>query len=488
MLDWPCFALVITPVIGIVVLLLNRILGNEKIFHTQWKTVLFILTATTFQVAILGRDYWGVSASGLFRLDGMNTHLLFCFLIFSLLNHISLRFDRCQFETETGILQLAFVLSGIIFIMANNLILYVLAAPMTFLIAGAAPLFNVETPKGKGFRIAVMSAMIVMFLFAFSAALIGQAADTLELGEIGQALLVAQKSPQFIIGWSLHILMCISMMLLPPMALFLTRYEHSESWSLIGFFRMSLPLLGVILFSKWIFITGFQWEITGSFTSILSLSAAHISGVLSCAVSVITILALLNTERVLLFSQLTLTAGLFSALLSTSLIGPEGLLISQSTIYIFVFCSSLLHLTFATLNISTQATLKDLGDALQKSSVSIQLGCLFALLGSAPFLTYVGYDLNKKLIERAKLILDIEGVTSLLALIFTALITIIICNRIVELYFGNARRNSVWDDRGFAAKIWNYTLMAIVLILGIYPTPLYKYLSHSINLFVKNAS
>lgn len=487
MIDWPISALILTPIVGIVVLLLNRILGNERIFHTQWKVVLFILGATLFQVSILGREYWGVSSSGLFRLDGFNTHLLFCYLFYMLLTHISLRFEKNNFESETAILQLAFTFAGIVFILANNLILYVAAAPMTFLIAGVGALCNSTVSKSRGFRSSVMSAMMSMSIFAISAAIIGQSTDALELNTIIAKIGLAQKTPQFYVGWALHIMVCFSMLLLPPTSLFIEQYKKSESWALVGFFRMSLPLLGLLLLSKWIFLTGFSWGLDGELKSLLSISAAHISASLACLVFILACAVLLTTDRVILFSQVALTALVSAGLLFSILSGVQGFLVTQSALYIYIFCSCLLHLSLSTLKLSTAASLQDLRDALQKAPVSVQLGFLFSLLGSAPFLTFVGFDINKQLIERTRYLGDSEGVLSLISLILMGIMTVLICNRVVELYFGNARRNSFWDDRGFAAKMWGYTLIAFLLILGIYPTPLYKYLSHSINLFVKNA-
>lgn len=487
MFDWPIVAPLLTIAFGTTVLLINRLLGNEQDKRTQWKVVFFVFAAATFQITFLGGKNWGTTSSGLFYLDGFNAHLVTAAVVYFLFSHVSFSLEVREHDFELGVFQTIFALVSISTILTNNLVLLPLSFATMFFISAIAPLLTEEASKNNGIKFASAGAVVVMIFSGFAIALIAEAADSFMLDQIRSGVLETTKHPQFYIGFALLIFLLFLFLLFPPSALFVDRYTRSATWSLVAFFRQSLQLVAALLIIRLSFFIAMKPNDVGQFVSNMSFSYEHVIGGMICLFLFVAVVTLLLAKNVLvIFQTMTGVIALIS-LISINLGSRQGIYYAQANVYGFIFVAIGLFCLLSFLNLSTNSSLEDLRIAIQKTPVAVQLSFLATLILSVPIFNFYGFDLLTTMMIEAKKRSATGSTLVILMIICLVLISLILSLRIIELFHGNAKRNGQWDTRSLPNKLWCYVLILCLLFLGIYPTPLYKYLSHSVDLFINNS-
>lgn len=483
-MDWPITAPIFTIVFGMIIVLLNRCLGSERDTSISWKIVLFIAASALFQLAVLGTDYWGVSSSGLLRLDGLTTSYSVMFLFFFVLNHVNLRFSQVEFEKELPLFELAYLLFGLLLLLSNNLIIHLISLPILYVLMAIAPQLTKQAKHKIGYDTAVVGGLVILVLAALSIAAISADTKTLQLDRINETIQPIWGA-SFYIGWWLQVLIFGLFILIPPMSLFLRSYEKSGSWALAGLFRGGLPILAVLLMNKWFVLTSTKWE-DGRLTQQLWIQTDMVMGVMCAVFLFIALIVLLNRNSLLLFFQTVWSIALYLGFAGQLLGGQSEFVFSHQGIVLSSVLIAAMHYLAEEIGVSTNANLEDMREKLRQRPMRLQFSMLVALMSAVPLFSF-GRIEGLAIQFHEALSGSERAVFSAIILIGTISCSAVLLFRIVEIYLANARRNTSWDHKGIPDRLWGYTLVLILIVLGVFPTPLYKYLIHSIRLFIHSS-
>lgn len=484
MYDWPIVAPLLTALFGMIVLLMVRFFGQEKLESVQWKTVLFVLAAAIFQLGFLAYEFWGVAPSGLLRLDGLTTHLSLVFMLHLLLQHIIRRFDRVVLESESYLFQLLFLFFGLLVLMAENLLLYVVALPAVYYVVFLSPALQQQVNKRVLYRDVSRLCLVLLAALVLSIGAIIGATDEFGLTKIMQTVSASNASKGFTLGWGVMLACQLSLLLLPPASFFISAFKKSQSWFVFGYFRMGALLLGALLVAKWMFLTALRFETSELVSRLPHHYGYFLVSFAAAAFFVISFMALF-TRRTAENIQAVLTAPLLAVFISY--VGINGDVTGgQAFLYLFVLSAAAVIFVLSENKISVGGDIGEIRSSLHASNVSVVVLWSVGWLACSPYLTKVGHDILYRLVPvlHAGVDFDAQATAYIVGSMFA---TSVIIYRLIDVLYSDARRNNVWDARNFSNKMWSYALMLIVLILGVFPAPLYKYVVHSVSLFVMNA-
>jgi hypothetical protein len=163
----------------------------------------------------------------------------------------------------------------------------------------------------------------------------------------------------------------------------------------------------------------------------------------------------------------------------------ELIKIGLSHICLSAIISVLCMAALAEIKLSTKVLLSGLREAVQNASIRVQIMISFSMIAMVLPFTMPARLLLHAIWEAAFRGSGMTSIFCALILIFMAGNMLLMSLRVVQTFAVDAERNLKWDGGSVAQKIWAYSLFVLVLVLGVYPTPLYNYFAHSIKLFLK---
>lgn len=473
MFDFPYGLSNIAILVGLFALLLFPKKAREN-YSIKTKgavgAVLLVASATTIIVAIVMNDIY---INAVVSYAPANMTFLGAFLLLCLLNHLNLAKENQVLIFETAPLQLLFTLLGSTIILANNLIVFCVGCPALLLILWSSSQLGSSRTVNLWpmiFRFSFLTLMI-----CFSSALFIYTFGTADLKSMTQGLgNTVMKSPS-VYAWAM--MGFVFLTLSSSFGFFSKEVREAKSWGVVAFFRCGSAFLALILLFKWVQIgvkNGF-WPKEYPDLGFIIYSFLSVCGLLR---------VFLQKKTEELFFLITLQP-LLILLIGSSFESP---LISTQSVSSFLL--AVLFIPFftnllITVRASTMGQVTDLQLAMRAApKFLIPLTFLLMLIFS-PVGSVIGFDLFSEIVKEVTRIPLAEASQAQIfvaAMVLFVIFGTMVLNAIFlrGIMGGNAEHKQTEVAAHIIERFWVYTLSLPVIVLGIYPPPLYNYVISSI--------
>jgi hypothetical protein len=447
---------------------------KEKLF--VFVTFLLVL----IQLFYLSTMVETAGQSKLFRFSGTEVCFAIATMLFFLFSHFNFYFDKVVYEKELGLLQLAAAFLACCAIFSNHFLVLIVSIPTLMLIVFSAPHFSYKSTAKLSLLSGVPWALLFLVVLSLSSALVYQEFHTMDFSELRVKIVEKGISGPQILGMFSPLVLFAGMVLFSAFSFFLPDYERSDSWNLIGQFRMLLPLLGAIMICRWVLMFGGVWRdnvfiaASGFPVQIIPVIVFLLLAV-SILIQTVVVKKLSQLVQVFSIQPLLLTLwGLSSGTNDALLKGIAGL-------FLYAVAVPLCLKIFVVLDIKPFERIDGGRLALRGASFLEKLQIFVLLVILSPLGTHIGYSLVMTTVDPPFQL----GTGNLLPAICAASLLFSLVTILGDLFDNYSPRrmaaaHNIWVDQVFGNGI-----LILLITLGIYPLPLYNYvsyiLSHSLN-------
>ncbi len=416
----------------------------------------------------------------LFIFSGTEICFSIALMLFFIFSHFNFYFDKVVYEKELGLLQIATAFLSFCTLFSNHFLVLIFTIPALMLIVFSAPHFSYKSTARLSLLAGVPWAFLFLVVLGLSAALTFQEFHTMEFSEL--RLRIVEKGlhgPQ-ILGVIAPLILFGAMMLFSAFSFFLPDYERSDSWNLIGQFRMLVPLLAAIMICRWILTFGGVWRdhyfipASGFPIQVIPIVIFLLLSV-SILIQTVTVRKLSQVIQIFSIQPLLLTLwGLSSGTNDSLLKGIAGL-------FLYAIGVPLCLKVFVVLDIKPFESIEGGRLALRGASFVEKLQICVLLIILSPLGTYIGYSLVMTTVDPPIQL----GLGNILPAICAASLLFSLIMIMGELFDNYSPRKLVIPRNQWVDHVFGNTILILLITLGIYPSPLYKYvsyiLSHSLN-------
>ncbi|MGE3973080.1 MAG: hypothetical protein AB7F59_00990 [Bdellovibrionales bacterium] len=424
-----------------------------------------VLLASPLEIPLTEKNY--------FSFDGSELVFALMTLIYFLLNHLNLYRDRISYERELAAIQLVIAFLSLVLIFSNHMLVVTLALPLLILTVAFAPQLAYKSKASISMNHGISWAALVLLILALSSGLIYQELQTLRFDQIQKALSEKGFTTTSLLGWGAPLVLFCSLLCFPVFTFFAKDYEKADSWTLIGLFRQTLPLLGAIMICRWILSMAGSWEadtfvpFKGFLVTLLPVVAF---GLMAAFVLVQTLFAKNMAQIFQIYSIQPLLLTLWSLSSGTK----ESFLKGVAGLFLYTIAVPLTLKIFMALDLKPFESTDGGRLALRAASFfqRLQLFALFIIF--SPLGTFVGFSLIVSTAQGAQKILWLQ----LMPVICAASLMISLISVLGELFDDFSPKVTAENKTSYIDNIIGYSLLIFVITLGIYPSPLYKYVSY----------
>jgi len=442
--------------------------------------VFVIFLATMVQLFYLSTLPGMAIQNKLFVFTGVEVCFALAMIIFFLFSHFNFYFDKVVYERELGLLQISSAFLAFCTIFSNHFLVLILTIPNLMLVVFSAPHFSYKSNAKLSLLTGIPWVLIFLIVLSLSSALVYQEFGTLDFGQLRLKIVQSGLQGAQVLAMTAPLVIMGGLILFSSFSFFLPDFERSDSWNLIGQFRMLLPFLGAIMTCRWILMFGGVWRddffipAPGFHMQIVPVIVFLLLAV-SILIQTVTVQKLSQLVQVFSIQPLLLTLwGLSSGTNDTLLKGIAGL-------FLYAVAVPLLLKVFVVLDIKPFESIDGGRLALRAASFldRLQICVLFVIL--SPLGTYIGYSLIMTTIDPNLQI----GWSNLLPAICAAALLFSLITILGDLFDDYSPRKLIGNEGHWMDQLFGNTLLILLITLGIYPTPLYNYvsyiLSHTLN-------
>lgn len=481
MSEWVLISPVLTVLVGACAAMISHALHPQRNGNIAIKIAAFSLLAAGIQIALLGHRAYGLSPSGLFRIDGMSLGFAMIATLFLSLGIGSL----CQERNGTWpyCSPAALILATTTFagLFANDgLLLFLSLSTLLIFIRWPTSIWAIES-ESRNDKTDILG-IIGWFVFAgFCMTILMQTVGSGRYDVIEQARFAHLAEAPFHIG-IIGLLFVHAIGFLPsPVDPYIEKAPRLGHWAGVAFAKTVVPMIFLLLAVRWMWLFGFDKDLMPT----TQVDLGVVVGLFLVGLSALGIWVLISEQSSLRvvthFSLSSLALGLVPFFLND----PKLLNVGFSHMCIVGLVTFIVWASFSEMEISTSASFSRLKEAAQNATVRVQLMLAFGLLGlTFPFGEPANLLIKRLWLKAAEVPSPVTVMCAILLVLLAANV-LLMCIRIVQIFAMDAGRNMTWEGGRVDQKIWAYGLLIAVLILGVHPVPLYNYFAHSIRLLLK---
>lgn len=438
--------------------------------------VFALLLVALFHTVLLSTTSSDIQNIGLFRFDGVNACFAILILVFLLLSHFNLYFDKMLYEHELGSVQIATAFLALVMVFANHFIVLIIALPAFLILVFFSPQLTFKSRASLSLFTGIPWALLFLVILVLSAGLMFQEYHSLRFDEIQTQLMkVGLKSPGTL-AWGAPLILFTSLMFVSSFSFFLKDFEEADSWPLIGYFRMLLPLVGAMLCSKWILELGGEWK-SGIFVQAEGFPVLTAPVIFFVFQSFLILVQSLFVRRISQLVQVYATQPLLLTLWGISHGNGDSLYKGVAGLVIYAIAIPLTLKIFIVLDIKPFEKIEGCRLALRRASFPEKFQISALLLILSPLGTFIGFSLIMTTMKA-----DVsQGSARLLPAICAASLFMAYIILMGELFDDYSSKKGRTSSASFLDHLFGYGLLIFLLVLGIYPTPLYNYVSYILN-------
>jgi hypothetical protein len=406
------------------------------------------VTALLFGAAFIHYSWFtpfGAAHSRLFLYDQVSLTFLICFLSFIFFSESLVRGRALRPEGSAMKLCVGFL--GTALLLANNLAIIVIALPMFLFFSSIGPSVSEHGQRARSGLNAVTWSVLLLCLLCVGAGLFMSGNGVMSL----DSLMVSSvsRTSEFDQGWAVIFSALTVLVFFYPCAFLLRDSSESEDWGMSAVFRTAPSIVFCGLLFKWCRVEP-------------NLPPLIVIQILVGSLSFVLFWILIFGRGLLLVVQALAMVPM--TLLFWSLTETKSIPAAMSALFIFSVAVSRLIYLFNFLGVKPGTSVRELHAALRAASFGLRLEVFVLGLSLMPLGTFLGFNFHIQL--------PIEA--SICAASLTFAIALFL-GRILEMK-GPVEGAEVRLNQAESA-IGVITLAALI-VLGIYPTPLYNYINY----------
>lgn len=482
MTEWLLILPPLTLLFGACAAMVSHALHPPLQGRVAMRIAIFSIGMAALQISILGFRAYGLSPSGLFRIDGLSLSLSLSAMFAVLVSLVSFYLKPTKGWPFVSVGALVLSTATVLGLFSNEVLLFFFAAStLLIFIRWPNQIWSVS-PQNEAGDLDVLG-IVGWFVFGgIAATVLVQSAGTGRMDLIHESVWSATAANSFHIG-VIGVLAVLVMGISPaPLQAYGKKASELGHWAGVAFAKVVLPALLMLLVIRWVWIFALDEKLESTIHVEMSLVfGALLAAILaSTAWSFWTKREALHTLSSLGLSSIALCFVPFF------LKDPEILSVGFAHFWLGLSLTALVFSAISEADVSTRATFADLKDALVMAPLRIQLAIFLGILGLAVPFGVSGFTILDALLAQA--VSELSAHSTLASLLLVLISTNAICffHKLTYLMRLDAKRQLVWDGGQTVQKTWSYCLAALVLILGVHPQPLYNYFAHSIKLILKN--
>jgi hypothetical protein len=466
-----------TLLFGVLVLAIFEILGIQAHYRQSWLVHTLSLALAFLQQLLLYRLPTSLFARGGMILDGTTQVFSLSVLLLSLLIQFNRREEKYSYLPQISILTLGITFFALFAVQSNRIFFGVISIiGMVWLgqaaLAADTKIKNQADIVYSGIVRGLIFLMVGTFLCIMCVSIFGES----QMDEI-QRVIVRGSVKEFpVFAIEVFILFLASLMVgIPPFDGVFGLSRRKASWSLSLGLTGIFAIVGVNIFVRWgilLFtrpaIGAMELEPLTAWNILLVIRGVAVVGLVLTP-----LLALLNGNIRGSFLFFILNP-FVQALFTLSFGQRETLAVGIAQIIVAVAMIGLLISTIQALDFSPEATLQD-WLALGRKDMMTCLSCILALSSAAGLAPFYGSLLMQKTLS----INSYLGLFLLLNIVLSGFYV----GRLLTLAFHRGSGGGVDPHVSRGQKIWFATQFIILIFMGIFWQPLYKYGAFSIRQF-----
>lgn len=481
MTEWILVSPLLTVLLGASAAMISHILYPPKKGEVAMRIAIFSILMATIQLGILGYRAYGITPSGLFRIDGLSLSLALSVMIFLFLSSISLYLEKNSSWPFTAVSILLLSTTSLLGLFANDGLLLCLAISTLLIFSRWSSVIwsnRLDSFKDKRGIVGLLG----WFVFAgFCLVLLVQTVGSVRFEMIEKSVASLSQHTGFHIGFFGLLIVQAFGFLPAPIDPYFEDSKKLGQWSGVIISKLVIPTVFILLTIRWMWIFGFDLDLN-------SKTQVDLSLVLGTGIATLYLLGVwvLFTEQTTLrvvthFGLQTMSLAFVPFFLKR----PELIGIGLAHLCLMGFVSIMCMSALRELEVGTEARFSKLAEAVQNAPLRVQFIIGFALLVFVLPFSVPSKELIQALWASALTGNDIYSLFSAAVLLLMSVNLVLMSVRVVQTFSVAAQRNLKWDGEAAVQKIWSYSLLTVVLVLGVYPTPLYNYFAHSIKLLLK---
>ncbi|HEX4923604.1 MAG TPA: hypothetical protein VFV50_05940, partial [Bdellovibrionales bacterium] len=348
---------------------------------------------------------------------------------------------------ENAPLTLAAGLVGTFLLSANNLVVLVIALPTYILLAMSGPSTGNRGQATRSGLHAIGWSALVMVLMGIGAGLIVSGGGSLSL--TGVVAGTAALTKPFYLGWSLIGSVLLVLLFLFPCSFLLGDFREARDWQIAAVFRIGPSLVFSALVVRWCsLIPGFPEP------ALLEAVAAAFALFLAL---------IILSGRGLLFVVHALSL-LPAQLWLWGLSDPKTMPLSLAGVFFASLALPRLIFLFERVGADPSVSIQTLNGALRAASFGIRLEVFAIGVTLMPLGTFLGFNF----LVQKPLLASICGAS-------LTLVIVLFMGRALEAREADTKAETRLNQLESAVGV---ILLVSLIVLGIYPTPLYNYIHH----------
>ncbi len=429
---------------------------REKLF------VFVFLLGALIQLFYLSTIPGMMAQTKLFVFSGTEICFGLAMILFFLFSHFNFYFDKVVYEKELGLLQLATAFLVFCSIFSNHFLVLVLAIPTLMLIVFSAPHFSYKSTAKLSLVTGVPWALIFLVVLALSSALVFQEFQTMDFTELRLKVIQKGLNGAQILGIVAPLVLFGGLILFSAFSFFLSDYERSDSWNLIGQFRMLLPLFGAIMICRWVLIFGGVWRDNFFIPATgfpLQLVPVIVFLLLSVSIVIQTFFVRKLSQLVQIFSIQPLLLTLWGLSSGTY----EALLKGIAGLFLYAIAVPLCLKVFVVLDIKPFESIDGGRLALRGASFLDKLQICALLVILSPLGTYIGYSLVMTTVDPPFQL----GRGNILPAICAASLLFSLVTVLGDLFDNYSPRKLVVSNSQWADQVFGNTLLILLITLSL---------------------
>jgi len=474
----------ITLLLGIFFMAGTEILGDEKSGEIPWLVHAFVLALAFFQQAMLYRMPPTLFVRGGMSLDGV-TQLFSCaILILALITQLNRRDERRSLSSQINILSLGTVVFSLVAIQSNRFLFGIISL-LGMIWTSQSALAAESDPRGQPALVhsAIIRGLVFLVGGVFLCLLALSTFGETQIDEIQRMIVRAhfRDEPLFALEIFITFLAAFTMGIPPFQGLFGSSRQKA-SWSLSIGLGGVFAVTGMSLFVRWGLVVFSRVAIGGlELEPLTNLNIFLVIRVLSSTALVLCPFLSLSNRNLRGSFLIFMLNPFIQCLFAFSFGQKETLAHGMVDILVSVFVLGMMISSAQSLNLTHDTSLQD-WTGVGRRNRSGTLGLLIALAGEAGFAPFYGSLLVQKT-------LSINSWHVIFLLLNMALSGFYVA-RLVALAFH--RGSALGFERGsgepvFAPesprKMWFALQFVLLIFIGIFWQPLYKYGAFSIRSF-----
>ena len=447
---------------------------KEKLF--VFVTFLVVLV----QLFYLSTMVDSLAQSRLFKFSGTEVCFAIATMIFFLFSHLNFYFDKGVYEKELGLLQLAAAFLACCAIFSNHFLVLLVSVPTLMLIVFSAPHFSYKSIAKLSLLSGVPWALLFLVILGLSSALVFQEFHTMEFEELRVKIIEKGINGPQVLGMFAPLVLFSGLVLFSAFSFFLPDYERSDSWNLIGQFRMLLPLFGAIMICRWVLMFGGVWR-DDTFIAATGFPVQVVPIIVFLLLAVGILLQTVVVKRLSQLVQVFAIQPLLLTLWGLSSGTHGALLKGIAGLFLYSVAVPMCLKIFVVLDIKPFEQIAGGRLALRGASFFEKLQIFVLLVMITPLGTHIGYSLVMTTVDPPFHL----GTGNILPAICAASLLFSLVTMLGDLFDDYSPRRTIVSHNIWFDHVFGNAILILLITLGIYPLPLYNYvsyiLSHSMN-------